>query len=304
MFQLKRVFRRYVDEHESQVKEWRLTLHLLRKDPMAIFALGIIGLFVFIALFAPWIAPHPEQGLGEPNLAEKLQGISWNHPFGTDYFGRDVLSRIILGTRSSLFVGTLVVLIAVMIGTPLGAAAGYYGGKFDEVVMRITDMFLAFPNLLLAIVIISTIGPGLFNAMFAITITWWPWYTRLVRGQAISIREREFVTASRSMGVKNRSIVFSDIIPNALPSVIIQATMDLGSSILVMASLGFLGLGQLPPAPGWGSMIFRARNYVFVRPEYVFFPGLAIFLSVLAFNLLGDSLRVIMDPRLRRVGVT
>lgn len=303
MFRIKDVFRRYVDEHDSQIREWKLTLHLIRQDPTAIFALIIITGVVFTAIFAPWIAPYPMQGRGEPNLSEKLQGISWTHPFGTDYFGRDILSRIVLGTRPSLFIGVVVVTIAVLIGTPLGAVAGYYGGKLDEVVMRITDMFLAFPPLLLAIVIVSLIGSGLLNAMFAITLTWWPWYTRLVRGQAISLREREFVTASRSVGVKNSSIILFDIIPNTLPSVVIQATMDLGSAILVMASLGFLGLGQLPPAPDWGQMVFKARTYIFVRPEYAFFPGLVIFLSVLAFNLLGDSLRVIMDPRLRRVSV-
>lgn len=193
--------------HTARFRELGLMLQAFRRDPLAVVSLVVILLFVTGAALAPWVAPYPDQGKGDPNIIEKFEPPSREHPLGTDYLGRDVLSRILYGGRSSLGIGFLVVIVASVIGVPLGAVAGYYGGWIDDILMRITDVFLAFPPLLLAIAIAAALGPSFTNAMIAIAITWWPWYARLVRAQTLSLRERYFIEAARSIGVSNPSII-------------------------------------------------------------------------------------------------
>ncbi len=242
-------------------------------------------------MFAPWLTTRAAEAEGEPNPPEKLLAPSAEHPFGTDHLGRDLYARVLFGGRTALALGLLVVAVAVAVGVPLGAIAGYFGGWIDEVIMRLTDVFLAFPPLLLAIFIASALGASLTNAALAIAFTWWPWYTRLVRAQVVALRDRPFVEAARVMGVNDLVIIGRHILPNTLSPVIVQATLDLGSAILTGAALSFLGLGVQPPTADWGQMVSNGRLYFPDRWWYVTFPGLAIFLSTLAFNLLGDSVQ-------------
>ncbi len=280
--------------------EYRRMGRAFRRDVLAVASLIVIIAFALGAIFAPWLTPYPEQGEGEPNLSEKFSPPSPEHPFGTDNLGRDVLARVLYGGRSSLSIGLMVVVIAVAIGTPLGALAGYFGGWVDELIMRVTDMFLAFPPLLLAIAIASALGNSFTNAMLAIAITWWPWYTRLVRAQTLSLREREFVAAARGMGVRTPTIIARHILPNVMTPVLVQATSDIGSAILTGAAMSFIGLGVRPPTADWGAMVSTGRVYFLGQPWFAAFPGLAIFLVTLAFNLLGDGIRDVADPQTRR----
>jgi peptide/nickel transport system permease protein len=273
-----------------------------RRDPLAVASLTLIVFVLLAALAAPLLTPYAAEGRGEPNISSKFLEPSVLHLFGTDSLGRDLLARVLFGAQTSLTMGILVVVIAVLIGTPLGALAGYYGGWLDELIMRVTDIFLAFPPLLLAVAIAAALGPGYLNAVVAIALTWWPWYTRLVRAQAISLREREFVDAARGMGVSNLKIIWRHILPNVLTPVLVQSTIDIGSAILTVAGLSFIGLGPQPPTPDWGVMVNEGRLYVQSgRWWLVTFPGLAIFLTALAFNLLGDGVRDASDPRTRRL---
>jgi peptide/nickel transport system permease protein len=283
-------------------KEFRLMARAFRRDPLAVASLVVILLFVFGAIFAPVLTPYPEQGRGEPNIMEKFQPPSREHPLGTDYLGRDVLARILFGGRSSLTIGFLVVFIAVVVGVPLGAIAGYYGGAVDNIIMRITDMFLAFPPLLLAIAVGAALGASFTNAMIAIAFTWWPWYARLVRAQTLSLRKLHFIEASQSIGVSNSTIILRHIFPNILTPVLVQATMDIGGAILTGAAISFIGLGVQPPTADWGKMISTGRIYFIERPWYAGSAGAAIFLVTLSFNLLGDAIRDILDPKTRRAG--
>lgn len=253
-----------------------------------------------MAIFAPFITPYKDQALGEPNLSERLQPPGGKHILGTDHMGRDILSRIIYGSRTSLLVGITVVTFSGLIGMIVGIAAGYFGGIVDNLLMRFTDIFLAFPPLLLALLIASTLGKGLGNAVLALVITWWPWYARLSRSQVLSIKTLAYVEAARSAGVSNFMIMIRHIFPNCVTPVLVQATMDMGSAILEAAALSFLGLGVQPPAPDWGLMISEGKNYFLNYWWVPTFPGLFIFLLVMSFNLLGDVLREILDPRLRR----
>ena len=275
-------------------------IQAFRRDPLAVVSLAVILIFVLGALLAPLLTPYPEQGRGDPNILEKFQPPSRAHPLGTDYLGRDVLARILFGGRSSLTIGLLVVVVASSIGIPLGAIAGYYGGWLDEAIMRITDMFLAFPPLLLAIAIAAALGASFTNAMIAIAITWWPWYTRLVRAQTLSLREQYFIEVARSIGVSDPAIIIQHVLPNVLTPVLVQATMDIGSAILTGAAISFIGLGVQPPTADWGGMISTGRIYFIERPWFAGSAGAAIFLVTLAFNLLGDAVRDAADPRTRR----
>lgn len=275
----------------------RHVLSVILRDPLS-FTSTIILLFIFIiAVFGNQIAPYPEEGLGKTNAPNTLMAPSSEHWFGTDKLGRDVLSRIIMGARSALVIPVGVVLFAVIIGAPLGALAGYKGGWIDEVIMRITDLFLAFPSLLLAMAIASALGRGLDKAAIALIISWWPWYTRIARGVAVSLRERYFVEAAQAIGVSEAVIIFRHILPNTLSPILVQATVDMGTVILAMGGLAFLGLGTQPPAPDWGLMVSDGRTYILEQWWIATFPGMAIFIVVLAFNLLGDTLRDIFDPR-------
>lgn len=284
---------------KPKAKEFRFSFHLLQKNHLTRFALYLVIALFLIAVLAPFIIPYPTHISDETNTANRLQPPSREHLFGTDELGRDIFSRVIYGTRISLNTAVLAVGLALLIGIPLGAIAGTLGGWIDEVIMRITDIFLSFPPLLLAIAVVAVLGPSLQNAMLAIAISWWPWYTRLVRGQAISLKERKFIHAASAIGTSKTRIIFSHIVPNTVSPVIVQASLDMGGVILTIASLSFLGLGAQAPTPEWGLMISTSRNYFLNAAWYSLFPGLAIFITVLGFNLLGDGFREILDPKTR-----
>jgi peptide/nickel transport system permease protein len=286
----------------AQFLEYRLMWRALRRDRLAVISLAIILIFVLGAVFAPSLAPYPDQALGKSNLAEKLDPPSATHLLGTDDVGRDVLSRILYGSRPSLSIGIFVVGLAMLIGTPLGAIAGYSGGWIDQAIMRVTDIFLSFPALLLAIAVSAALGASFFNAMLSITLTWWPWYTRLARAQAVSLKEQTFVEASRAIGVPGFTIIRRHIIPNVLTPALVQATMDIGSAILMGSALSFVGLGVQLPRADWGNMLNVARLYFSDGPWFAIFPGLAILLVAMCFNLLGDGVRDVLDPQSRRTG--
>ncbi|KPU42546.1 putative D,D-dipeptide transport system permease protein DdpC [Oxobacter pfennigii] len=285
---------------KPRLKEMKVSFYLLKKNKLTMIAFYIIVLLFVLAIAAPYIIPHPTHINQEVNPSNKLQPPSFQFLFGTDEIGRDIFSRVIYGTRISLTTAVLAVGLALLIGVPLGAVAGSVGGWIDEVIMRITDIFLSFPPLLLAIAIVSIVGPSLNNAIVAIALSWWPWYTRLVRGQAVSLKERKFVQAAEAIGTSKLRIIFSHIVPNTISPVIVQASMDMGGVILTISSLSFLGLGAQAPTPEWGLMISTSRNYFLNAWWYSIFPGMAIFITVLAFNLLGDGFREILDPKTRK----
>ncbi len=284
----------------SKFKQFKINIYLLKKNSLTKFALYSVLLLVLIAIFVPIFLPAEQNINQDANPAEKLLGPSSSHIFGTDELGRDIFKRILLGTKISLKTALLAVGAAILIGVPLGAIAGFFSGFIDEAIMRITDIFLGFPPLLLAIAIAAFLGPNLDNATVAIALSWWPWYTRIVRGQAVSLKERQFVKASQALGAPSSKIILKHIIPNCIAPIIVQASMDIGGVILTIASLSFLGLGAQPPTPEWGLMVSTSRNYFLNAWWYSIFPGLAIFFTVLIFNLLGDGLREILDPRTRK----
>lgn len=281
----------------ERTRTFRHVLSVIVRDPLALASTVIIVLFILVAVFAEQIAPYPLEGAGKTNAPNALLAPSPEYPLGTDKLGRDMLSRIIVGARAALIVPMGVVFFAVLIGAPLGALAGYKGGWVDEVIMRITDLFLAFPSLLLAMAITSALGRGLDKAAIALVISWWPWYTRIARGVAVSLRERYFVEAARAIGVSDAVIVLRHILPNTISPILVQATVDLGTVILAMGGLAFLGLGTQPPSPDWGLMVSEGRELILNQWWVATYPGIAIFVVVLAFNLLGDTLRDIFDPR-------
>jgi len=290
----------HLDALLPRLHEFRLSLHLLNRNMLTRVALITACVLILVALVAPWIAPYPGHFQAETNPQDKLLPPSSRYFLGTDELGRDLFSRILYGTRISLETALMAVGLSLLIGVPLGAIAGASAWYIDEGIMRITDIFLSFPSLLLAIAIAALLGPSLQNAMLAIGISWWPWYTRIVRGQAASLKERQFVKAARAIGTPSRKIIFGHILPNCIAPVIVQASLDIGSVILMIASLSFLGLGAQPPSPEWGLMVSTGRNYILTAWWYSLFPGAAIFLAVLAFNLLGDGLREILDPKTRQ----
>ena len=275
----------------------RHVFSVIARDPLSLMSTIIIVLFVLVAIFAKQIAPYPLEGAGKTNADNSLLAPSSEHVLGTDKLGRDMLSRIIIGARPALMVPIGVVFFAILIGTPLGALAGYKGGWIDEVIMRITDLFLAFPSLLLAMAITSALGRGLDKAAIALVVSWWPWYTRIARGVAVSLRRRYFVEAAQAVGVSDVVIIFRHILPNTISPILVQATVDLGTVILAMGGLAFLGLGTQPPSPDWGLMVSEGRELILNQWWVATYAGLAIFVVVLAFNLLGDTLRDIFDPR-------
>jgi len=283
-------------------QDWSRAWYRLRKSTVSLVGLGIVISLLLVAVFAPYLAPYPEDGGAVVRFSEAHSAPSWAHPFGTDEVGRDVLSRVILGSRISLILGFVVLSIALLVGIPLGLIAGYWGGGVNTVIMRLTDIFLAVPPTVLALAVSSALSPSLTNAMIAVSFGWWPWFTRLVQGEVLSVKEEQFVEASRSLGASKFRIVFKDILPNILSPVIVKATLDMGFVILIGASLSFLGLGAQPPTPAWGTMIAEGRIYLPESWWAATFPGLAIFVTVLGFNLLGDGLRDVFDVDLDRWG--
>ncbi len=285
---------------QPTIREWRLSFYLLNRNRLQRISMIIIVILVLAAIFAPWISPYPDHAISATNPDDKLLPPSTKYLLGTDELGRDLFSRIIFGTRISLQTAVLAIGLALLIGVPLGAIAGGLGGVADEIIMRITDVFLSFPSLLLAIAISAFMGPNLRNAMLSIAVSWWPWYTRIIRGMAVSIRERQFVRSAMAIGTPMYRIVFQHILPNTMAPVIVQASMDLGGVILTIASLSFLGLGAQPPTPEWGLLISTSRTYFLNAWWYSTFPGIAIVITVLVFNLVGDGIREVLDPRTRK----
>jgi peptide/nickel transport system permease protein len=260
----------------------------------ALVGLGLIALFTLIAVTAPWIAPHSPI---EQNLADRLQPPSAEHWMGTDDFGRDVFSRVLHGTRISLRVGLVSVTLALLVGGSLGLVSGYFGGALDLLLMRVVDVMLAFPSILLAIVVVSVLGPSLTNAMIAVGITGIPGYARLVRSVVLQVKSLEFVTAARALGAGDARILFAAVLPNCLGPLLVQSTLGLATAVLDAAGLSFVGLGAQPPLPEWGAMLSQGRELILDAPWALTAPGLAILFSVLGFNLLGDGLRDLLDPR-------
>jgi peptide/nickel transport system permease protein len=286
-------------DQQGRGRELFRSMNLILNNPLTTFGLLVIFALLITAIFAPFLAPFPDQGKGLSNLDERLEQPTFKHPLGTDNLGRDILSRIIFGARISLKAAIVVVMISMSIGVPLGLIAGYFGGKIDDIIMRFADMILAFPSLLLAIAIVASLGPSLINALIAIALPWWPWYTRLMRSQVISVKEMQFVESARAIGASRWRIMFRHILPNCLSPIIVQATVDMGYIILAIASLGFLGLGTQPPAADWGVMVSDGREFFMKQWWISTFSGAAIFLTVLAFNLTGDGIREALDPKIR-----
>ena len=280
---------------------WGDVLRRLLRNKLAVVGLLMIGSVMLVALLAPVIAQqHPnEAGIFRANPREAKQPPSWAHPMGTDAVGRDMMSLIIYGARISIRIGVFAVGFAIVIGSTLGAIAGYVGGVVDAVIMRIMDIMLAFPSILLALAIVVVIGPGLFNAMLAVGIVAIPTYARITRATVLSENEKDYVLAARSIGVGASRILWRHILPNILSPIIVTASLGIATAILDAAGLGFLGLGAQPPTPEWGLLLSRNKSYMFTSPWMVFFPGISIMYLVLGFNLLGDGLRDALDPRLR-----
>ncbi len=292
-------YEKWVIEHETMLREYKASFLALWKNPLTKVGFTIMLLMILVAIFAPLIAPYPVTGFGSVETENRLQPPSLQHLMGTDLYGRDIFSRVIFGTRIALFAAIVVVAFALAVGVPLGLIAGYYGGIMDEIIMRVTDLFLAFPALLLAMVIAALMGPSLMNALIAIAVTWWPWYTRIVRNTTLSIKERDYVYAAKALGISDWKIIVYFILPNILAPIIVQATIDMGTVILAEAGLAFLGLGSPRGSPDWGLMVYEGSTYIITHWWYSFFPGLAIFIAVMAFNLIGDALREFLDPKLR-----
>lgn len=279
--------------------QWREVWRMLKKNKMALLGLGILVILVLLALFADVIADYDTVVIKQ-NLANRLKGPSAEHWLGTDEFGRDIFARLVHGARVSLKVGIIAVGISIVLGGILGALAGFYGGKIDNIIMRVMDVFLAVPSILLAIAIVSALGPSIINLMVAISISSVPRYARIVRASVLSIRDQEFVEAARAIGANNARIIFRHIIPNSLAPVIVQGTLGVASAILSTAGLSFIGLGIQPPAPEWGSMLSGGRQYLRYAWWVTTFPGVAIMITILSLNLLGDGLRDALDPRLKQ----
>ena len=266
-------------------------------NPLNVAATLVIVAFAICAVFAPLLAPYDPLAQA---LATRLEPPSPDHWLGTDQLGRDIASRLLYGARISLVIGVVVVTLAGVFGTFVGLIAGYAGGLVDEALMRVTEVFLAFPPLILAMAIAGALGPSLTNAIIAIAAVTWAIYARVTRGQLLSLRRREFVEAARAIGASRTRILVRHLLPNALAPLLIQASFDMGSAIISAAGLSFIGFGAQPPTPEWGVMISEGRNFISTQPWLSLFPGLAILFAVGAFNLLGDGLRDLFDPRLRR----
>ncbi|MBW4838854.1 MAG: ABC transporter permease [Paenibacillaceae bacterium] len=275
---------------------WRDAWRTFRKNKIAMVGLVMIGFFILIALLAPVIAPYEYDTQA---LRDRLKAPSSSHWFGTDDLGRDLFTRVLYGARISLWVGTFSVVGSIILGTLLGILAGFYGKWIDMVISRLFDILLAFPSILLAIAIVAILGPSLQNALLAIAIVNIPTYGRLVRAKVLSLKNEEYITAARAIGMKNSAILLRHILPNSLTPIIVQGTLGIATAIIEAAALGFLGLGAQPPTPEWGKMLSDSRQFIATAPWTVIFPGVSIMLTVLAFNLMGDGLRDALDPRMK-----
>ncbi|MFN2627975.1 MAG: ABC transporter permease [Gaiellaceae bacterium] len=269
----------------------------VRGNPLLVAGLLIAAVLVTIAAFAPLIAPYPGDAGSATHPLDSFLAPSSRHWFGTDDVGRDVFSRVLYGARISLSIAAVVILCSSIVGIPLGITAGYFGGIVDNLLMRVTDIFLAFPALLLALALASVLTPSVGNATLAIAVTWWPWYARLARGQAASIAGRPYIESCRALGISPLRTLFRHVLPNSVTPVIVQASLDVGGVILTAAALSFLGLGAQDPTPEWGLLVSEGESYFTTQWWLVTFPGAAILITALAFNLVGDGLRDRLDPR-------
>jgi peptide/nickel transport system permease protein len=281
---------------EESVSLWKEGWRSFKKNKMALVGTGIVLFFILLAVFAPVIAPYE---INDQNLSMRLKAPSSEHVFGTDDFGRDIFSRVIYGARISLWVGFFSVLGSVIVGSLLGIIAGYYGRWIDGMISRIFDIMLAFPSILLAIGIVAVLGPSLKNALIAIAIINIPNFGRLIRSRVLSIKQEEYIMAAKAIGMSDARILFHHILPNSMAPIIVQGTLAIATAIIEAAALGFLGLGAQPPNPEWGKMLADSKDYLTQAPWTMIFPGLAIMLTVLGFNLMGDGLRDALDPRMK-----
>lgn len=268
----------------------------LRKSRIAVLGLFLILFYLLTAIFGPYVTPHDPF---DQNLSQSFASPSWSNPFGCDEFGRDIFSRIIYGARVSLIIQINSVFIALIIGVGLGALGGYFGGKTDEVIMRLMDIMLAFPGMLLALAIVAMLGPSMRNLIIAIGIYSIPQFARITRGSVLSVKQNEYVTAARAIGESSLSIIFRYVLPNAMSPIIVQTTLRMATVLLTAAGLGFLGLGVQPPIPEWGAMLSSARMYMRTAPLVAIIPGLAIMINVMGFNFFGDGLQDALNPRLK-----
>jgi peptide/nickel transport system permease protein len=286
-------------EDQGAARELRFYARVFARSGASVLGLVLVLVFLAMAALGPWVVPYPEDARGAVHLDAKLEPPSARHWFGTDEVGGDIYTRLILGARVSLQIGLIITLLATAIGVPLGIVAGYVGGPLGETIMRVTDVFLSVPALVLALAIVGALGPGIVNAILALGLVWWPGYVRLVQSKTLALKGQVFVEAARAIGTGRLRIVFVHILPNCVSPITVKASMDMGSAILAAAGLGFIGLGAQPPYPEWGAMISHGRNYLPTWWWYSAFPGLFIYLTVLGFNLLGDGLRDILDPQSR-----
>lgn len=279
---------------ERRVTTGMRVAHFARNNVLFVIGCLMFVTIVLLALLAPWIAPYDPI---EIMFLDKLKPPSADHLMGTNELGQDIFSQVLYGARVSLVVGVVVTTLSILIGVPFGLLAGYYGGKFDNALMRVTDVFLAFPPLLLPIAITAALGVGIYNAMIALAISYFPWYSRIVRGAVIRVKNELYISAARSMGVSSGRIMLRHALPNSTTPIIVQGSMDFGYAILACASLSFIGIGAQPPTPEWGLMAALSRTRFIDCWWTVTFPGLAIFVTVLAVNLIGDGIRDILDPK-------
>jgi peptide/nickel transport system permease protein len=287
-------------DQSARMENWSRAFYRFRQSWLSVFGLAIVLLLILLAIFAPVIIPYPEHVLGTTNTAARFLPPSATAWFGTNALGQDMFSLVLAGSRVSLFSGLAVVIISILVGSFVGAVAGYFGGWIDEILMRFTDLLLTIPSLILAMAVAAALGTGVGNMIIAISITWWPAYARLVRGEVIGKKEEQFITAARALGAGWPRILGLHILPNIMSPIVVKASLDMGFAILTVASLGFVGIGVKAPTPEWGTLLSVARSSM---PDYwwtALAPGFAIFLAVLAFNLLGDGLRDVLDPKARR----
>lgn len=273
-------------------------LYRLKKNKLAMFGLFLLIVMVLIAICADFIADYDEMAIGQ-NIQERLQRPSSEHWFGTDHFGRDIFARIVHGSRISLSLSIIAMLFAVAAGAIIGAIAGYYGGRTDDILMRFMDILLSIPPMLMSISIVAALGQSMVNLLIALGIAYVPVFARVIRSTILSIKGQEFIEAAKACGTSDARIIFKHIIPNAIGPIIVQATLAMGSVILIISSLSFMGLGVKPPAPEWGTMLYEGRDFLRQAPYLTLFPGAAITIAVVSLNLLGDGLRDALDPRLK-----
>lgn len=273
--------------------------HRLKKNKGAMIGGAFVLLLVLLAIFADVIYDY-DTDIVMQNLQERFIRPCLEHPFGTDQLGRDVFARVVYATRSSLPVGFVAVMVALALGLPLGAVAGFFGGKIDDVIMRVMDIFAAVPGILMAIAMVAVLGTGLSSLMISIGVTAVPAFARITRAAVLSVRNQEFVEAARAIGCNNLDIIFKHVIPNCLSPIVVQVSLRIGNSIITASSMSYLGLGVIPPMPEWGNLLSAGRTYIKDHSYLTMFPGLAIMLTVIAFNLLGDGLRDAMDPKLKK----